>query len=106
MTTLREVLKRRFWQIHLSTAIVMMFATSGYMAWLFSELSAPLEQLANPAAHPNPTLSGPFQQWLMKLWTTPFLVCSLGDFVTGLFLIAVTGAGFEFFLRCREARTP
>jgi hypothetical protein len=96
--------RRSLWKIHLSTMVVISLATGAYMCWLHNVNSEPLELLANPAAHPNPIPKSAMGKWFMKLWTTPFFICSFGEFVTGVSLVAVIGTSFEYLARRREAR--
>ena len=115
----------RFWQLHLSTAILVMFVAGGF-TWLllpdwrtvFESDSAPLEQFANPTKEPNPHGSGRAAPWdlgnpqfsptLKELWelfkAKHFWLVFVAENLGALLLLVGIAVLIENVMRGRERR--
>jgi hypothetical protein len=125
--------QRRFWQLHLSTAILLMFVAGG-LVWLLlpdwqeavdAWSDKPLEQFANPAKMPNPVNLPPsaYVRWgsdgrerieVMNGWrerwywfkTEHFWKIFIAENFAAALGIAGAGILVEYLLRRREGRKP
>jgi hypothetical protein len=91
--------KRRFWQIHLSTAVVLMLTTSVCLMLAMNELSV------YPWVVDGAT-TDPKKFRLEQISRTNFILVIVVWTLVAVFTNSIIAYAMEFFLRRREARKP
>ena len=97
--------KRKFWQFHLSTAVLMMFATGGVLLANHREYEFTPGSIMGERNYPKTGSGWPFNIESSQIldFRSAYILFNVG---TGVCIVIGLGVASEYLLRRREARKP